>query len=60
MPQSMRAAPTRGVVTELSGPMRLMLRNAWPGSGGALNSVRLANRSGRSSRASSASVPAKL
>ena len=60
MPQSMSAAPWRGDVSPLIGPMRLTPRNACPGSGGALSSVRLANRSGRSSRASSASVPAKL
>ncbi len=60
MPQSMSAAPWRGDVRPLIGPMRLTPRNACPGSGGALSSVRLANRSGRSSSASSASVPAKL
>lgn len=60
MPQSMRPAPWRGEVNELIGPMRLTPRNDCPGSGGALRSVRLANRSGRSSSASSARVPAKL
>ena len=60
MPQSMSAAPWRGEVKPLIGPMRLTLRKACPDSGGALRSVRLANRSGRSTRASSARVPAKL
>ncbi len=60
MPHIMSAAPWRGEVRRLIGPMRLTPRNACPGSGGALSNVRLANRSGRSSSASSASVPAKL
>jgi hypothetical protein len=60
MPHSMSAAPCRAEVKALIGPMRLIPRNAWPCSGGALRSVRLAKRSGRSRSASSAIVPAKL
>ena len=59
IPHRMRPAARCGGMSEI-GPMCLTPRNTWPVAGGADISVRLANSSGRSTRASSATRPAKL